>query len=130
MLNTECDADGLEFLTNALASGWSRAGAILAFADCDEIVSKSETDIFDYMRSTLAAEMSDTLIGGAGDDAMIGGIGADTFHFVAGETGTDLIGDLEAWDWVSFEGFGYTDAADVTGHMTENSEGVIFSDQG
>ena len=74
--------------------------------------------------------MRDYLNGGAGDDSAIGGLGADTFEFVKGEGGNDLVGDLESGDWVSFDGFGYSDASDVMAHMVQNGSNVEFSDQG
>lgn len=124
------DPDGYAAWLIALNNGMSREQIVLGFADSIEFIEKTAPDVFGYMRSAATANMKDILDGGAGDDAAIGGLGADTFEFVAGEGGNDLVGDLEPWDWVRFDGFGYTDKTDVLAHMEQNGSDVAFSDQG
>ncbi|KAF0227766.1 MAG: hypothetical protein FD175_2472 [Beijerinckiaceae bacterium] len=70
----------------------------------------------------------DALIGGIGNDILFGGTGADTFIFYSSETGNDTIKDFEVSDNLDFRGFGYTNAAQALGHMTQQGADVLFSD--
>ena len=81
------------------------------------------------MRGTEAVN-NDVLFGGADDDRMFGGFGADSFVFDAALDGTDIVGDLERWDQLVFNGFSYTDETDVLAHVTEVGGNAVFSDQG
>ena len=124
------DITGFNGWVDALNNGWSREQVVVAFVDSAEFVFKTAPDVFSYMRGGDTGDMRDKLDGGGGDDVMIGGIGADQFKFIQGEGGSDLIGDFEAWDWVFFENFGYSDRASVVAHMTQQGDGVLFEDQG
>lgn len=71
---------------------------------------------------------NDVLSGGDGADMLFGGRGADTFVFLNGETGIDLIRDFEtARDSIEMRGFG--DSPDV--HLMEylNRTAVFVDDE-
>ena len=52
------------------------------------------------------------------------------FVFHANHKSNNTVLDLEAWDVLRFEGFGYVDAEAVLGHLDQSGDSVIFSDQG
>jgi Ca2+-binding RTX toxin-like protein len=74
--------------------------------------------------------MADVISGGAGNDVLLGGWGADTFRFDRLQPGTDQIYGFEAWDALNFLNFGYASAADALSHMSQSGTDVVFSDQG
>ena len=69
-------------------------------------------------------------MGGAGSNTLAGGALADMFVFHADHKSNNTVLDLEAWDVLRFEGFGYADAEGVLGHFDQSGDSVIFSDQG
>ena len=50
--------------------------------------------------------------------------------FRADEPALHRIGDLEAWDFLEFQGFGYDDAGDIRARMTDDGDTARFEDQG
>ena len=130
VLDRAPDPGGYAAWLNALNNGMSREQVVLGFSDGAEFIATTEPDVFSFMRSAATANLRDLLDGGADDDAAIGGLGADTFEFMEGEGGNDLVGDLEPWDWVRFDGFGYSDKSDVLEQMIQSGADVEFSDQG
>ena len=130
VLNRSPDPGGFKFWKDYLDAGGSRESVVLGFADSMEFKDNTAADVFAFMRGGDTSTLQDLMEGGAGDDGVVGGLGADRFKFVQGEGGSDIVGDLEDWDWVQFNGFGYSDKSDVLAHMTQKAEGVEFEDQG
>lgn len=52
------------------------------------------------------------------------------FVFHADHKSNNTVLDLEAWDVLRFEGFGYADAEAVLGYLDQSGDSVTFSDQG
>lgn len=128
VLHRAPDAAGLSGWTSLLETGAkSRAEVVQAFAQSREFIGNSAQDLKDWMHGQ---NMGDTLDGGPGDDILFGGLGADTFRFTAGDTGTDTVIGLEHWDFLEFSSFGYTTAGDVLTHLTQAGNSVVFADQG
>lgn len=123
------DPQGLAFWLNELATGATRSEVVLGFSDSLEFTGNTVETVNTWMRAT-SGTASDVLIGGAGDDRLFGGFGADEFVFDAATDGSDLVGDLERWDTVVFNNFGYASKADVMAHMTQVGVDTVFSDQG
>jgi Ca2+-binding RTX toxin-like protein len=134
VLDRAPDAEGFSAWTGGLAAGLSREAVVLGFADSVEFINKTNPDVFNYMRSSAASSLADRLDGGAGDDILVGGLGADTFVFIQGESGSDVVADFEQWDIVRFQGFGYSTAGNVLDNMdavtSPSSSGVLFEDEG
>lgn len=74
--------------------------------------------------------MDDELEGGEGHNLLVGGLYADCFIFRAGEEARHEVADLEPWDFLSFEGFGYTDAGQIRARLVQEGNAMVFSDQG
>ncbi|MEX0366819.1 MAG: hypothetical protein AB3N22_12165, partial [Ruegeria sp.] len=68
--------------------------------------------------------------GGTGTNVLVGGILSDAFVFDADEDGTSTVTDLEAWDTLVFDDFGYATAADIRAHLSQSGRDVVFADQG
>lgn len=77
-----------------------------------------------------AQGVEDVLDGGAGENLLSGGILSDRFIFRQEEAGRHVVTDLEAWDVLRFEGFGYRAPAEALTHMTVQGTHVVFADQG
>ncbi|WP_299371538.1 DUF4214 domain-containing protein [uncultured Tateyamaria sp.] len=105
--------------------GFSRAEVVLGIAQSAEFITNSTQNLIDWMRGQ---GIDDTLNGGVGDDVLVGGMYSDEFQFGPAES-VDRVTDLEAWDVVSFNGFGYGSDADVRAHLSEVNGNVVFSDQ-
>ncbi|NDW01325.1 DUF4214 domain-containing protein [Salipiger sp. PrR002] len=127
VLDREGDAAGLENWTGRLEGGMSRAEVVRGFAQSAEFVAATAPDLLAWMRDTGA---DDLLEGGAGHNLLVGGLLSDCFSFHAGEAGEHDIAGLERWDLLRFEGFGYTEAADVRAHLVQDDNAMVFSDQG
>jgi Ca2+-binding RTX toxin-like protein len=82
-----------------------------------------------YMK-TVQPTWNDILNGGAGNDYVSGGHGADNFVFNKAALGADHIFGFEAWDSVQMEGFGYGNTAAAFSHLSVSGANVIFADQG
>ena len=129
VLHRAPDSGGLASWVNALNSGQSRTSVVLGFSDSAEYVGVTTPALNAYMQSAVPS-WNDTLEGGAGNDVLSGGLGADNYVFRAGQGGVDHIYYYEAWDSLSLLGFGYANAAAATSHMTQSGANVIFADQG
>ncbi|MGH1425708.1 MAG: DUF4214 domain-containing protein [Pseudooceanicola sp.] len=105
----------------------SRAEAVLGFSESTEFKRNSLDDIKNWMRDQGE---DDRLVGGAGDNVLFGGENADRFVFRQADGGNQWVGGLEQWDWLEFQGFGYTSAAEVRGHMTQVGRDVVFDEMG
>ena len=129
VLGREPDAGGRQFYRDALASGVSRVDVLLGFSESPENQSLQAPELARFLDGQLD-RYADTLEGGAGDDQLIGGLGADTFVFRASDDGTDQVFAFEAVDNLVFAGFGYGDAGDALDQMSQIGGDVVFDDEG
>ncbi|SDF11790.1 DUF4214 domain-containing protein [Limimaricola pyoseonensis] len=123
VLGRSADAAGLENWTTRLDDGMTREAVVRGFSQSREFVIGTE----DEFRSYMAAVEGDTFRGGAGDDLIYGGLGADTFIFGAADAGRDRVLQLDAWDTLSFTGFGYSDASEAVANMQSTGQDTVFS---
>jgi len=121
------DAIGLESWTSKLAQGATRGEIVTGFSQSKEFTNKTTAPLAAWME---AQGGGDVLVGGGGHNVLFGGMWADSFVFDMEAGGSHEVVDLEVWDQLYFEGFGYDSAADVRAHLTQVGENVIFSDQG
>ncbi|SMX50436.1 DUF4214 domain-containing protein [Maliponia aquimaris] len=128
VLNRAPAASSLSVWAAALDSGtWTREALVVAVSESAEAKTKLADDLVDHMK---ALGQDDLLDGGEGNDLLFGGILSDTFHFDAADAGADEVVGIEAWDMLQFTGFGYADAAEARGHMSQVGADVVFADLG
>jgi len=120
------DATGLTAWTGLLAGGTSRAEVVLGFSQSAEFVNATATATKGWIRSLGP---HDEIAGGGGTNTLYGGKLADIFVFETGAPAHHRIMDMEAWDWLSFRGFGYDVASAARTHMTQTGTDVVFQDQ-
>ncbi|MEP1768236.1 MAG: DUF4214 domain-containing protein [Sulfitobacter sp.] len=113
--------------TSQLSETFTRAHIVQGFSQSSEFTNNSAQDLKDWVR---AQGVDDVIDGGAGVNKIAGGSLADTFVFDQLDGATITVLDLEAWDYVSFDGFGYSTEAEARSHMTQNGGHVFFVDQG
>lgn len=121
------DAGGMANWNNALDTGMARADLVAAFMRSPEFVTNTQEDMITYMRSMGA---DDVLVAGSGDSLMSGGLYSDSFVFNAADDGRHTITDLEDWDILDFNAFGYANADDARDNMVQVGDDVVFDDQG
>ena len=121
------DAGGLANWTARLEDGMSREQVVLGFSESAEFRAASAPGLLAWMR---AQGIDDELDGGAGRNLLIGGAMSDCFLFRAQEDSQHQVADLERWDLLSFEGFGYESVEDLRAHLTASETGAVFDDQG
>lgn len=127
VLDRAPDAVGREGWLDVLAGGDSRADVVRAFVQSREFVEKTAQATHEWV---TAQGVQDVLKGGAGDDVLAGGGLSDVFVFNAAQDGANTVLDLEAWDFLLLEGFGYATADAARAHMRQDGADVVFSDQG
>lgn len=127
VLDRAPDTQGRQGWLDAMEDGQSRAQTVEAFVQSAEFKISTAEPLHDWI---VAQGVQDVIAGGAGDDVLSGGLLSDTFVFDAQAQGANTVLDLEAWDVVQFNGFGYDVAADVRAHLSEDSGNLIFADQG
>ena len=127
VLNRAPDPAGLADWTGRLASGTSRETVVQGFSQSAEFVAATAGALKDWMRGQGT---DDVLAGGGGDNTVLGGILADRFVFDPAAGGTHHLHDLEPWDWMVLDGFGYADAAAARAALSQSGENVVFADQG
>jgi Ca2+-binding RTX toxin-like protein len=110
-----------------LTDTFTRADIVQGFSQSQEFKNKTAQGVKDWIRDQGT---DDQINGGAGDNTLSGGSLADQFVFQKADAGTNTVFDLEAWDHLSFDGFGYSAASDALGHMSQSGSSVVFSDQG
>ena len=126
VLDRAPDALGLAGWLDRLAGGTARADIVLGFAESREFVSATAAGLKTFVRS-LGPQ--DEIRGGGGSNLLWGGQLADTFVFGT-EAAAHRVMDLEAWDLLSFQGFGYAGAGDIRAHMAQTGADVVFHDRG
>jgi Ca2+-binding RTX toxin-like protein len=129
VLHRAADAGGLQGWLDALSSGTSRTGVVLGFSESAEYTNSTAAAFKSYM-NTVHSDWNDIIEGGAGDDILSGGHGADTYVFRATEVGIDQVYQFESWDTLQFVGFGYADKAAGLSHLTQSGANVVFADKG
>ncbi len=129
VLHRAADAAGLAAWTNLLGAGTSRATVLTGFSESAEYQASTASAIQPFIKSTIT-DWADLLDGGAGDDVLMGGRGADTFRFDRLAAGSDQIYGFESIDTLNLVNFGYANAAAATSHMAQSGADVVFADQG
>ena len=104
----------------------TREQVVLGFSESAEFRAASAPELLAWMR---AQGVEDELDGGAGHNLLIGGAMSDCFLFRAGEESQHRVADLERWDFLRFEGFGYESVEELRGHLTVSEAGAVFADQ-
>jgi len=127
VLERGSDAVGLAGWLEALESGRSRSQVVEAFAQSQEFVKNSASDLYSWM---LSKGTDDVIVAGSGDNVLAGGLMSDAFVFNANNDSTNEVLDLEAWDILVFEEFGYASTNEVLAQMSEANSVVSFVDQG
>jgi serralysin len=129
VLHRAADAAGLQGWLNALGSGTSRTRVVLGFSESAEYTGTTAAAFKSYMQ-TVRPDWNDIIEGGAGDDILSGGHGADTYVFRATEVGADQVYQFESWDTLQMVGFGYANTAAAMSHMSQSGANVVFADKG
>ncbi|MCR8547416.1 tandem-95 repeat protein [Salipiger sp. P9] len=127
VLGRDADATGLANWTARLDSGMSRAQVVLGFAQSSEFVSATQEDLRLWM---LDQGIDDRIEARGTATELAGGLWADLFVFGTSDPGTFRVHDLEPWDLLSFEGFGYADGTEARSHFAPQGADLVFSDQG
>jgi Ca2+-binding RTX toxin-like protein len=113
--------------TSRLNSTFTRADIVEGFSQSAEFQRNTAGALKDWVRG-LGTD--DQINGGAGTNALAGGHLADLFVFSRTDAAAHTVLDLEAWDYLTFQGFGYTTKADARAHMVQAQGDTVFSDQG
>lgn len=129
VLDRSPDQAGLQFWMDHLANGATREFVVNGFSESGEFQTNTNPALNAFVRTQLPY-YADRLDGGAGNDRMYGGFGADRFDFNASEDGNKQLWGLDSFDTLSFAGFGYADKASALVHFTQQGDDVVFLDQG
>ncbi|MDZ4393500.1 DUF4214 domain-containing protein [Cypionkella sp.] len=128
VLNRSPDAAGFAIWVEKLALGLkTRAEVVAGFAQSREFIAAQQQDMLEFMRS---AAVGDQLDGDAGNNLLFGGFGADTFVFDQSSGGSQRVADLERWDYIELNGFGYASATEAMAHLHQSGPDLVFADQG
>ncbi|MCR9124831.1 MAG: DUF4214 domain-containing protein [Rhodobacteraceae bacterium] len=127
VLNRDSSADERQAWVDLMDAGRSTAQVLLGFSNSQEFIRNTAPDLVAWMRSQPGG---DTLNGGGGANDLIGGDMADRFVFEADRDSLHRVHDLEAWDWLVFQGFGYGDAAAARAEMQQVDTDVVFAARG
>lgn len=128
VLDRDPDAGGLTTWTGSLQNGsLTRSEVVRNFAASAEFVRSTTADLTTFFRTQI---VDDRLEAGAGNDLLFGGLGADVFVFDLSDKGNHTVVDLEAWDRIDLQGFGYPTVIEIRAHLTQVGDDVLFSDRG
>ena len=127
VLGRDPDADGLAEWIALMADGMTRPEVVTGFSQSAEFIRDTAPALRDWIR---AQGTDDSLDGGAGTNALWGGMMADVFRFSQADAGTHHVQDFAPWDFLDFRGFGFTLPDDALTRMEQAGADVVFSDQG
>jgi Ca2+-binding RTX toxin-like protein len=113
--------------TSRLSETYTRANIVQGFSQSREFTNNTADGVKAWIR---ANGVDDQVEGGAGTNVLAGGSLADHFVFAQADAASNTVLDLEAWDYLSFDGFGYRTAAEARAHMVQSASSVVFADQG
>ena len=113
--------------TEQLTETFTRANIVQGFSQSAEFTNKTAKDVKDWVQSQ---GVDDQIDGGAGTNTLSGGSLADQFVFQQTDASTNTVLDLETWDFLSFDGFGYSAESEALENMSQSGSSVVFSDQG
>ena len=88
-----------DILKSRMLANADRVAVALGFSESREFANRTNAGLDTFMRRVQPA-WSDVLEGGAGNDAMNGGLGSDVFVFRRGQGGQDVIHGFDPWDEV------------------------------
>jgi Ca2+-binding RTX toxin-like protein len=100
---------------------------VLGFSQSPQFKAETADGLKGWMR---AQGEHDRIEAGAGNNTVAGGQFADVFVFKAGETSSTTVRDLEAWDYIELDGFGYNTSAEARAQMTQVGSDLMFASQG
>lgn len=127
VLDRAPDDAGLANWTGFLANGGTREHVVRGFSQSQEFKNTSQDDVKTWVEERGAG---DILLGGNGNDKLIGGMFEDTFVIDATQMGQDTIFNFEVWDDLSFEGFDAGFASDPLSHFSQDGADVVMSYNG
>ncbi|MCR9127321.1 MAG: DUF4214 domain-containing protein [Rhodobacteraceae bacterium] len=127
VLNRAPDAGGLAEWLGRLDGETTRAQVVEGFVQSVEFINATAAPLVNWMRGQ---GIDDVLDGGSGANVLVGGRMSDVFVFDQADGGTHRVLDLEAWDNLRFDGFGYASAAETRAQMIQEGNDVVFTDQG
>ena len=125
VLNREADDAGLEDWTSRLENGATRSEVLVGFSESREFMRDSAGDVSDWVMSLGTHDIID---GGAGTNSMVGGYFSDIFVFDSTAASSHTVADLETWDMLDFQAFGYDSADQVIDNMTQSGDDAVFVD--
>jgi len=126
VLDRPPDDRGLTNWSGRLDSGeMSRAQVVQGFSQSSEFIIATLPDLTDWV---VALGPDDVLNGGGGVNLLMGGMFSDTFMFRAEDQGQHTVVDLEPWDVLQFDGFGYETTEEVLAHVSADAQDLVFSD--
>ncbi|MCB1332884.1 MAG: DUF4214 domain-containing protein [Roseivivax sp.] len=110
-----------------MATGASRLTVVEGFARSVEFTAAMQAPLTDWTR---AQGTDDTLNGGTGTNVLAGGMLSDRFVFETGYQSIDTVLDLQPWDVLVFQNFGYASVSEAMAQMRQAGDDVVFADQG
>ncbi len=126
VLNRAPDLAGLNNWVGLLNNGVDRVGVVIGFSESQEFKNSTATALSEFIRRDMALTWSDTLVGGAGNDLLYGGVGADTFVFRV-SSGDDRVLGIDPNDRLDLQGLGYATKSDVHAEMEQRGADVIWN---
>lgn len=105
-------------------AGMTQAEVVEGFAQSAEFIVATAEDVTDWIR---AQGIDDVITGDASSDLLAGGFRADRFVFT-GESGADTVLDLEPWDSLDLQAFGYASDAEARARFSQQGSSVVFDD--
>lgn len=125
VLDREPDQAGLNGWVGQLNGGTARTQVVIGFSESQEFKNNTAAATLNFVKTTMASLWSDTLDGGAGNDLLYGGLGADTFVFRAG-SGQDRVVGFDIFDRLDLIGLGYQNKEQVQAEMRQQGQDVIW----
>ncbi len=124
VLGREPDAIGMATWMDRLASGMSREEVVLGFSQSLEFQKASAAPLKAWME---ARAPDDRIDGGSGDDVLFGGLFSDSFRFSRADGGRDVVADLEPWDRIELEGFGFASPDEAAAAFVAAGDDLVLS---